>query len=360
MGISLSQLIVENPEPLLSGFESLDDALGGFHTRSIYEVFGPPGTCKTDLAIRLLANELARDGSALWIDSHTYTPLGSVSKESSSLKHIRLTKFSQYVFFFQELAEQYSLIVLQGFSKVLTDYLYQQHQHLPQSTARRPESTHMFKVKSLITLFTLMTKYAHTHKSTIILVNDSMNTSFQHHSQDQLVAYNDESSFLLRSQKRNSVQVLRSALVANLGVGTRDQLWEVFLKRRIGLFWDWDWHHLPPRTRVPPATQVALVYDFSQKGENYIRVNLPQTLTAFGRSPDTFHNPAASPTPDATINTTRRPPDCNKDPGHSTKRPRYPSPVPSQSIPLTPRFRGISRPNSAPEPPLDLLYDSQG
>lgn len=280
MGISLSQLLVENPKPALSGIKELDDTLDGFQTRSIYEVFGPPGIGKTKLGLQILKNELKRENPCLWIDTHKAAQLPTECSRGK-LRRKKITKFSHLVFFFQELEEEFSLIIIDGLSQILTDYLYANTQ------VSRTSSLHSFKNKNLITLFTIMTKYTHAKKATIVLLNDAMNTGYQENTEDRLVAYKDESQFLVRSQKKRSVQVLRSALVANIGVGSKDHMWEVFLKNRIGLFWSWDTRR--SFARYPPKTRVAIVFDMAARDDDehpIVRFTVDETSHDFISSDD--------------------------------------------------------------------------
>ena len=123
------------------------------------------------------------------------------------------------------------------------------------------------RVKSLITLLTTITKYTHSMKSTVIMLNDTMNTSFQEHADDTIVPVNEESHFLVRSHRRKNVQVLKSGLVANIGVGGKDSRWEVFIKSRIGLFWDWDRSHLRKSRRYPEKNRIAVVFNLNRRDE---------------------------------------------------------------------------------------------
>ena len=268
LGITLSQLIVERPKPISSGIGCLDNALGGarggFEPNSIYEIFGPPGIGKTKLGIQVLKTELRKDEKCLWIETHKCMPANLVGDTGEKLNRIRITKFSQLVFFFQELKEPYPLIVIDGLSQILNDYLHVRSIH---STTRANDSLHSAKVKSLITLLTTITKYTHSMKSTVIMLNDTMNTSFQEHADDTIVPVNEESHFLVRSHRRKNVQVLKSGLVANIGVGGKDSRWEVFIKSRIGLFWDWDRSYLRKNRRYPEKNRIAVVFNLNRRDE---------------------------------------------------------------------------------------------
>ncbi|SCU78260.1 LADA_0A04720g1_1 [Lachancea dasiensis] len=335
LGISLSQLLVDNPKPFATGCEALDAALdGGFRPRAIYEVFGPPGVGTLELGVQLATNAVRADRPTLWMDAHLSTALDHLD----ALQHTKLDKFSHYVYFFQQLAGQerddgdhrYALIVIRGLSKVVTDYV------------NVAEATHQFKNKSLITLFTAMTKYAHAHRTAIVLLNDAMNTGYDVAAGPppspssaasssssslaaHLVPYSDDMSspFLLRSSaRRRAVQVLRSALVANLAVGNNDQVWEVFLKRRVALLWAWDVSQ--PWTRIPTKHRIAVVHDL---GHNTTTVPVPLDADA---GADT------SSTADAhTSSTTAAGP-------HSRKRSRPASDnLASQAVPCTPRLADL-------------------
>ncbi|SCU99769.1 LANO_0F03554g1_1 [Lachancea nothofagi CBS 11611] len=365
LGISLSQLIVENPEPLFSGHEALDEALGGFQPRSIYEVFGPPGIGKIDFGIKLVENALVDQLATLWIDAHQTTRLDHLL----GLKRTKLDKFSHYVYFFKELVEQsteaiqaneYSLIVIRGLSKVVTDYLYECCQ------SQGTETAHQFKNKSLITLFTLMTKYAHRCKSTIVMLNDAMNTSFTTSSNSrndpwatQFTSYTEESPFLVKSHKRKAVQVLRSALVANLGVGNKDQVWEVFIRRRIGFLWEWDGSR--PWTRVPKKHKIAVIQDMANCTEVVVPLAekhapgdlhhaLPLELGLAGSTHEQEHvsiNPVETSLTESSL--------------RDAKRPKRAASEENSQLPFTPRLTHLQ--NTHPDPNEQtqaVLYDSEG
>lgn len=398
IGISLSQLIDNSPPPLRSGVAALDDALGGWHSRCIYELFGPPGTSKTRIAQSLVQSEMARDGTCLWVDAHVHTPLETLATPSQSarpaeadaqsrasdaegderassespsrgLHRTRLTSFAQYVFFFQNLRERYELVVLQGFSQVLTDYIHARAaMPLP-----RADSAHAIKVKSLITLFTLITKYAHAYNATIVLVSDAMNTSYMggvHHVPQEHVTFADDSRFLMRALKRRPVQVLRSALVANLGIGPHDHLWEVFVRRRVALMWDWDWR--TPFRRVPRRMEVALVYDPARSAAALARVELQDgNALARERGREREQNDqegAADHVILSSFSSNMSPPQLSpgtEPPRKRAKPAAWQGPSEdrcraSQALPLTPRFQELRARNTDPRASADVLYDSEG
>ncbi|SCV03945.1 LAMI_0H12200g1_1 [Lachancea mirantina] len=262
LGISLSQLIVDSSDPVASGIQGLDEAVEGFQPRAIYEIFGPPGSGKTRLGLQMMNIQAKKAKKVLWIDTHKTCSLEQLNN-ADSICYGRVQRFSHLVYMFQELGEEYSLVVIDGFSQLVTDYLNSNLKRV------RSDSMHSFKNKNLTTILTLLTKYAHTHNSTVVLLNDAMNTSFQENADERFVAYSEESHFLVRSARRSNVQVLKSALVANAGVGNKDNLWEVFIRRRIGLFWDWipATSRKSPPSRCPNKTRVAIVFDLAHKNE---------------------------------------------------------------------------------------------
>lgn len=257
VGVSLSQLIADSPEPLASGIEPLDQALGGgFQPRSIYEVYGPPGTGKTRLGMQLL--ERCR-GATLWIETFQTLPSGLLGDPAKQRCHrTRCTKFTQLVYLWQTLTEVYSLVVVDGLSQLVCDHL----NHLQQrSAAPGAASLHDTKCRHLATLFTAMTKYAHSTSCTVLLLDHCMNTSLQNGAlapfEQDLDVVDDGSYFLVTSTAKRNVQVLRSALVASgVAMGPRDSRWECFLTHRIALFWRW--HDTAPGSR-PNRSRIALV-----------------------------------------------------------------------------------------------------
>ncbi|AAS54627.1 AGR137Wp [Eremothecium gossypii ATCC 10895] len=262
VGVSLSQLLQEGAEPLTTGIPQLDDALGaGLDPRSIYEVFGPPGIGKTLFGLQVI--RCNRGKRVLVVDTHKRTPLDRLLPTEPSADDIephvvRLTKFAQLVYFFQELRTAYDLIIIEGLSQVLIDYLHGRMRHpMPSDT-----TLHGVKTRQLIALLSLLTRYVTQHHSCVLLLNDAMNTAYQDYSDHPLVAVDvDRGPFLVRAERRRHVQTLKSALVANASVGGKDAKWEVFVRCRIGLFWDWDRPApgVPADRRVPPKIRIAVV-----------------------------------------------------------------------------------------------------
>lgn len=256
VGITLSQLIAESPEPLASGVEPLDEALGGgFQPRSLYELVGPPGTGRTRLALQLVERTKA---STLWIEAFKPLPTGLLTPEAKQrCFRTRCTKFTQLLYLWQTLTENYALVVIDGLSQLLCDHMNYLH------ARAGPANLHDTKCRHLSTLFTAMTKYAHSNGSTVLLVDHCMNTSFANGNptafEQDLDVVDDGSNFLVTSTtiKRN-VQVLRSALTASgIAMGPRDSRWECFLAYRITLCWEWDYSNgrTPARKRMAIITQ---------------------------------------------------------------------------------------------------------
>lgn len=270
VGISLSQLLVDNPEPLSSGIEALDECLGdGFQPRSIYEIYGPPGVGKTRLGLQLVEKS---QGDVLWIETFKPMPFGQLSDTArETCMRSRCTKFTQLLYLFrsllrapedQEKQADRQLVVVDGFSQLVSDHMY----HLQARSSER--NMHEIKCRHLTTMFTAMTKFTHSTKSTVILLDHCMNTSYQNGGSgtfDQdLDLVDDGCNFFVTSSTTKRVQVLRSALTASgVAMGSRDSRWEAFLDRRIALFWDWDKptetnkqspHQRPKRTRIALVT----------------------------------------------------------------------------------------------------------
>lgn len=263
-GIPLSQLIVESPKPLSSGITGLDEILNlGFQARSIYEIFGPPGIGKTNFGIQLVCNSLENmqqsemnEDKILWIETFQEMPINILRERfpefeivEENVKHVRILKFGQLLYFFQNLfklsqSARYKLVIIDGFSQLLCDHLCTLSKR---SGGMLDKTIHELKCRHLILIFTVMTKYTHSKGSTIIVLNDCMNTAFQSNEFESLEEYyeilDDGSNFFVNSnneRRKNNVHILKSALVANIAMGSKDSTWEVFLRDRIGLFRDWN------------------------------------------------------------------------------------------------------------------------
>ena len=264
LGIPLSQLIVESPKPLSSGITGLDEILNlGFQARSIYEIFGPPGIGKTNFGIQLVCNSLEgiqqseiNDDKILWIETFQEMPINILRERfqkfkivEENVKRVRITKFGQLLYFFQNLFKlsqsvRYKLVIIDGFSQLVCDHLCTLSKR---GGGMIDKTIHELKCRHLILIFTVMTKYTHSTGSTIILLNDCMNTAFQSNEFESLEEYyeilDDGSNFFVNSnneRRKYNVHILKSALVANIAMGSKDSTWEVFLRDRIGLFRDWN------------------------------------------------------------------------------------------------------------------------
>ncbi|KAL3233690.1 DNA repair protein RAD55 [Nakaseomyces bracarensis] len=282
-GVPLSQLMVETPKPIPSGIEELDRELdGGFKYKAIYEIYGPPGIGKTWCGTEVIRNFLKRDeGEVLWISTHDSIPAHLLKQtlkdgeDTSRIRFIRIKKFTELLYFYQrnldydinhtvresspvgeeeqghvsqEKKSQPRLIIIDGFSKLVTKQL--------DSLEKRNCSTmHGTKCRYLIIIMTLFTKANNRNNSCHLLLDDSMNTTYNPDIasaslDEDLEMVEDGFNFFVKSQnftydnnKRRRLQgakhVLRSALVANNAMGHKDNRWEIFMKRRIGLFWEW-------------------------------------------------------------------------------------------------------------------------
>ncbi|CAI4056559.1 hypothetical protein SUVZ_02G2050 [Saccharomyces uvarum] len=263
-GIPLSQLIVESPKPLSSGITGLDEILSlGFQARSIYEIFGPPGIGKTNFGVQLVSRSLEKmkpletnEDKILWIEAFQDMPINILRERfpkfdivEDNVKRVRIMRFGQLLYFFQNLfklsqSTKYKLIIIDGFSQLVCDHLCTLSKR---SGGMIDKILHDLKCRHLILIFTAMTKYTHSTGSTIILLNDCMNTAFQSNEfgslEEDYEVLEDGSNFYVNSnseRRKSNVHILKSALVANIAMGGKDSTWEVFLRDRIGLFRDWN------------------------------------------------------------------------------------------------------------------------
>lgn len=299
LGISLSQLIQENRSPFKTGIDCLDDALnGGFQTRSIYEIYGPPGVGKTTLGTQIVRRMMdvneggalfggdsnySNDNNVLWVQTFCPFPnnmhpiLQYGTQRNDRLFKVTIRKVSEMLVFFERLLnvdKSYNLIIIDGFSQVVVTHLNILLQRgIPETML------HKVKCRHLILLLTAMTKYTHSRNSTILLLNDCMNSSYQHMQsiyEDNFELIDDGTNFFVSSTinplgnfqptlplglRRGHAQVLKSALVANCAVGNEDDKWEIFLKGRIGLFWDWqnEFDTKLPRKKLFAKSRIAIV-----------------------------------------------------------------------------------------------------
>ncbi|CCF57258.1 hypothetical protein KAFR_0C02650 [Kazachstania africana CBS 2517] len=274
LGISLSQLITDNPQPLSSGVSALDDALNkGFHSRSIYEIYGPPGVGKTKMGIQLVQNATTGNSErkVLWIETHVSAPLNLMDFDKGNIFTVTTNKFTQLLIFFKKLLEKdekYDLILISGFSQLVTDHI-----EILLNRGYNFKNIHELKCKHLALILTEMTKYTHSKNASIVLLNDCMNTSFQKdigNVEDNLEVVDDGSNFLVsssfNSHRRKNTQVLRSSLVANSAMGNKDNIWEAFIRCSIGIFWNWKHKDIGNnRKRNFEKCRIAVVSDLNGK-----------------------------------------------------------------------------------------------
>ena len=335
-GISLSQLISSNITPIKSGIDELDLCLeDGFQSRSIYEIYGPPGVGKTKLGLQITTNFIRDESNAsdklLWIETYKSIPLQTITDktviESERIFNVQLTKITELIIFFNKLVTQndsivYKLIIIDGFSSIINDHL---NNILKRTGSKNNEiNMHDLKCKHLILLFTIMTKYIHANGSTIIILNKCMNTAFNTEFninasvEDNLTVIEDGSNFFVKTigsgsgistngeniGMRKNIQILKSELVSNVGVGTRDSRWEVFIKNRIGLFWEWEnklnYINKNSRSRFKRC-RIAVVfnteeYSINKDNDNNNSNNYLDRNTSFGSSTANSQNTHRSAT----------------------------------------------------------------
>ncbi|KAG0667101.1 hypothetical protein C6P45_005514 [Maudiozyma exigua] len=307
-GVPLSQLIVEKPKPLHTGYPELDTILGGgLQSSNIYEIFGPPGIGKTQFGIELAikSHERNAEDAILWIE--TFIPLAThliADPIIGSISNVQITKFTELLIFFTKLirdeVQTYKTIIIDGFSQILVNHLNCLMTR-DRETSGNKLNIHDIKCRDLILLFSTMTKYCNKNKSIIILLNNCMNTSYKTDFMNNNSMNNNGSgyeetfdvveggnNFLVSSTmssstitsgngtsfnsinydpmytgKRN-VQMLKSSLIANSGMGSKDSKWEIFIKARIGLFWDWNrlnHNEQNKKFKIPKRGRIAIVYD---------------------------------------------------------------------------------------------------
>lgn len=230
---------------LRTGIPELDERLQHFPCRNgIYEIYGVPGIGKSTIAYNILKEHQrigsCKKGNYLWIDTLKSCPFLVESR-------INLSSITQLQMFFQKNAgnTQYDMIIVDGFSKLLVQFLnnqvfkYETFPAGPSSTAQ----THQLKVSTLQTLFIQFSKYAERNNCKIILVNDCMNTSYKYtpdtnSSSDMHYQFVDENNpFLVVKRQPDSCMLLKSELEASLGIGSLDSKWLRFLKVRLGLYY---------------------------------------------------------------------------------------------------------------------------
>lgn len=310
-GVPLSQLIVDKPKPLQTGYPELDNLLGGgLQSNSIYEIYGPPGIGKTTFGIELIIKSYERnhDDSILWIETFIPLPTQFIPDNINCINSVQITKFTELLIFFTKLIRDdeeqvYKTIVIDRFSQILGNHLNCLMTR-DRETSGNKLNIHDIKCRDLILLFSTMTKYCNKNRSTIILLNNCMNTSYNtsltnnNNSMNSSNGYDepfdvveDGNNFFVSSTtgsnsitsnsnnngtsfnsfnydpmytSKKNVQMLKSALIANSGMGSKDSKWEIFIKTRIGLFWDWNrLNHNEPnqKFKIPKKDRIAIVYD---------------------------------------------------------------------------------------------------
>ncbi|GAV55991.1 hypothetical protein ZYGR_0AZ01630 [Zygosaccharomyces rouxii] len=259
IGIPLSQLASQ--QPISTGCEPLDSLLeGGFKPGCLYEIYGPPGSCK-EILLKNVLNASSRHGTKnrkaknLVIQTHrpiTYSRLSnnnnSDNTNSTSTYTTRITKFSQLLRFLQlrddkQDAEQqlqhkhdYTVLVIDGFAQLLVDHTNFSRRTTAPTTATTttaPNVNSDYTTKRLNLLLSVLTKYATKHHTVILLVNHSMVIQREHSPRS-----NASSHFLVTNPLKKGV--LTSALEWANALSGRDAIGSRLLKFRLGLFWNWD------------------------------------------------------------------------------------------------------------------------
>ncbi|KAL6945394.1 hypothetical protein ACO0QE_002846 [Hanseniaspora vineae] len=230
---------------LRTGIPEVDKRLQYMHCgNGIYEIYGVPGIGKSTIAYNILKeqqkNGSCKKGNYLWVDTLKNCPFPVE-------RRIKLGSITQLQMFFQRTAAntQYDMVIVDGFSKLLVQFLNNQvfkYEAFPAGSTSSAQ-THQLKVSTLQTLFIQFLKYAERNNCKIILVNDCMNTSYKYtpdtnNSSDMHYQFVDENNpFLVVKRQPDSCMLLKSELEASLGMGSLDSKWLRFLKVRLGLYY---------------------------------------------------------------------------------------------------------------------------
>lgn len=242
IGIPLSQLASQ--QPVSTGCESLDSLIeGGLKPGCIYEIYGPPGSCK-ELLLENILNSSSRNSSRnLLIQSHK--PISYCNSRLVNIYTTRITKFSLLLRFLQRLHDNndnqgYSLLLIDSFAHLLID-------HIHFSRRSDPTTYSDYATKNLNLLLSLLTRYANKHHAIILLVNHCMV------SQRELISphTNNNNNFLIANPTKKPV--LTSALEWGNALGAKDAIGSRLLTFRLGLFWNWD---RTLRNRYPSITVI--------------------------------------------------------------------------------------------------------
>ncbi|CAR29694.1 hypothetical protein ZYGR_0AD03780 [Zygosaccharomyces rouxii] len=254
IGIPLSQLASQHP--ISTGCEPLDSSLeGGFKPGCIYEIYGPPGSCK-EILLKNVLNSSSRDRIKnkkhrnLVIQTHKpilYSRLGNHNNHNNTTYTTRITKFSQLLRFLQlredkgeeeqkQHKQDYTVLVIDGFAQLLVDHTNFSRRSTAATTATittTPNAGSDYTTKRLNLLLSVLTRYATRHHTIVILVNHSMVIQREHSPNP-----NTSSNFLVTNALKKGV--LTSALEWGNALSGKDAIGSRLLKFRLGLFWDWD------------------------------------------------------------------------------------------------------------------------
>lgn len=202
---ALDELEDEAGQPISTGLESLDKALlglapaghlaghGGIRRGQVAEIWGPPGTGKTALAIQMAANTMCDGHGVVWVDCFQKVPRARVARVIESVKASRdrdtpgdagpaidWAKFAHYscltlphlmALISQPIGDGASLVVLSSISSLLNSALPKPLDGKTGSKAGRGPTAAAKRAQGLQYVMNALQKLAATRNCAVVILS---------------------------------------------------------------------------------------------------------------------------------------------------------------------------------------------